>query len=127
LKYKHFIPAIFWFLGILVLLCLPGSAIPKYPWLAIIHADKWIHIFLFSILGILLNHPLRYSQYSSVQKKQWMIGVMTGCILYGITLEFVQKWWIPNRSFEIKDILADSLGCGLAYLHALWKGWQKGV
>lgn len=56
-----------------------------------------------------------------------MIWVMTGSILYGITMEFVQKEWIPNRSFEIKDILADGLGCGIAFLYALWKGWQKGV
>ena len=29
-------------------------------------------------------------------------------------MEFVQKYWIPNRSFELGDIVADSAGCLLA-------------
>lgn len=39
------------------------------------------------------------------------------CLAYGIAMEFVQKYFIPNRSFDIGDILADTVGCsiGLAY------------
>ncbi|MDB5210059.1 MAG: VanZ family protein, partial [Sediminibacterium sp.] len=40
---------------------------------------------------------------------------------YGTIMEFVQKYWIPNRSFEIADILADSTGSLLAYLASRWK------
>ena len=30
--------------------------------------------------------------------------------LYGIAMEFVQKYFIPNRSFDIGDIIADGVG-----------------
>ncbi len=123
---KHFIPAIFWFAGSMILLCLPGSTLPRYPWLALIHADKWIHIILFAILGILINLPLRNSGYPAAQRKRWLFWVMAGGILYGASMEFVQKWWIPNRSFEVMDIVSDSIGCLIAYGFALQKGWQKG-
>jgi VanZ family protein len=36
--------------------------------------------------------------------------------LYGIGMELVQKYLIPNRSFDLKDILADGLGCGIGLL-----------
>ena len=50
---KKLIPAIGWFIVSLILLCLPGSAIPKYPWLSAIYADKWVHIFMFGMLSFL--------------------------------------------------------------------------
>jgi len=34
---------------------------------------------------------------------------LSGCV-YGIAMEFVQKYWIPNRSFDIGDIIADTIG-----------------
>ena len=36
--------------------------------------------------------------------------------LYGIVMEFVQKFFIPNRSFDIGDIAADGVGCILGVL-----------
>ncbi len=31
-------------------------------------------------------------------------------------MELVQKYFIPNRSFDLKDILADGLGCVIGLL-----------
>jgi hypothetical protein len=31
-------------------------------------------------------------------------------------MEFVQKYWVPNRSFDVTDIIADGVGCFGAYL-----------
>jgi VanZ family protein len=36
--------------------------------------------------------------------------------IYGIVMELVQKFFIPNRSFDVKDILADGLGCAIGLL-----------
>jgi VanZ family protein len=36
--------------------------------------------------------------------------------IYGIAMEFVQKYFIPNRSFDLKDVLADGLGCSIGLL-----------
>jgi len=51
---------------------------------------------------------------------------MLGGIVYGTIMEFVQKYWIPNRSFEILDIAADSVGCLLAYLYSRRRFLQGG-
>jgi len=37
-------------------------------------------------------------------------------LIYGIAMELVQKYFIPNRSFDLKDILADGLGCAIGLL-----------
>ncbi len=120
---KRFTPAIAWFIFTVVLLCLPGSTIPKYPWLAVIHADKFVHITLFFILCFLFARPLR-SGYSIDQRKKWFLVILFGAIAYGTIMEFVQKYWIPNRSFELLDIAADSTGSLLAYLYSI-KKWLK--
>jgi hypothetical protein len=117
LRFQSFIPAILWFICSLILLCLPGSSIPKYPWLAMIHADKWIHISLFFILCCLFSYPFRKSDTSLVKRKNWFFLILVGGILYGTIMEFVQERWIPNRSFELLDIAADSVGCLLAFLY----------
>ena len=97
-----------WFIMSLILLCLPGSNIPKYPLLALIHADKWIHICLFFVLCALFCRAILH---------RFLFICLMG-VLYGVIMEFVQKYWVPNRSFEIMDIAADALGCVLAYVYA---------
>lgn len=32
------------------------------------------------------------------------------CIAYGIGMEYVQKYYVPNRSFDLGDIFADAAG-----------------
>ena len=108
---KKFIPAVIWFIISLILLCLPGSTIPKYPWLNAIYADKWVHIFLFGMLCFLFCYPVRVSSLNIYNKKKWFLYILLNGIAYGTIMEFVQKYWIPNRSFEIWDIVADSCGC----------------
>ena len=127
LRLHQFIPAIIWFFISLILLCLPGSTIPKYPWLALIHADKWIHIALFGILCFLCSFPLRSSTLSQQQKKKWFVLITLAGITYGTIMEFVQDQWIPNRSFELMDIAADSTGCALALFYSFRKFMRGGL
>ena len=123
----RFIPAITWFLLSLVLLCLPGSSIPKYPWLASIHADKWVHIAMFAILCYLWSYPFAKSSLPEKKKKNWFLLILVSSISYGIMMEFVQKYWIPNRSFEFGDIMADGLGSLLAYSYCRKKFLHEGL
>jgi len=46
--------------------------------------------------------------------------MIVGC-LYGILMELVQKYFIPFRSFDLGDILADGIGCFAGYLFAMKK------
>lgn len=114
--FSRFLPAIVFFILSLVLLCLPGSTIPKYPWLALVHADKWVHIGMFGLLCLLFSRPVQHSQLPAAGKRKWFLLIAIAGISYGITMEFVQKYWVANRSFEIWDIAADSAGCLISYL-----------
>lgn len=113
--------AIGWFLLSLVLLCLPGSSLPKYPWLAAIHADKWVHTGLFGILCVLLCWSVVSEKKDGKTLQKYCVLVTIGGICYGIIMEFVQKYWIANRSFELWDIVADSAGCILGYVYSIRK------
>lgn len=117
----RFLPAITWLILSLVLLCAPGSVIPKYPWLEQIYADKWVHIILFFVLCFLFSYPFRFSNNNSTFRRNWFLLILLCGMAYGTSMEFVQKYWIPNRSFEIWDIVADSIGCLLAYFYAVKK------
>lgn len=120
----RFIPAICWFILSLVLLCLPGSSLPRISWFAAIHADKLIHITLFGILCTLFAFPFHKSDQSAGQRKKWFLLILFGGIAYGTAMEFVQKYWVPNRSFEALDIAADSVGSLIAYFYSL-KKWSE--
>ena len=37
-------------------------------------------------------------------------------LVYGIAMEFVQQNFIPNRSFDVGDIIADGVGCVIGFL-----------
>jgi VanZ family protein len=126
---KHFVPAILWFVISVILLCLPGSSLPKNSWLTDIHADKWVHIGLFSMLCYLFARPLRKSGFSAGKRRNYFFLILVFGICYGTLMEFVQQNWIPNRSFELADIGADSAGCLLGYFFSRWKfsgeAWKK--
>ncbi len=113
--------AISWLIMVTVLLCIPGSSFPKKSWFVDIWIDKWAHIILFAIMVILWgmamgkNYPTSRSTLGSLI----LIGVCV--ILYGVGMELIQRFFIYNRSFEWKDILADSAGALMGVLI----GWVR--
>jgi VanZ family protein len=107
--FSLFLPAILWVIISTILLTLPGSAFPTKNWLAKIWFDKWVHIGLFTILVILFCRAVNKSKKRRNLSRDYMI-VTIAAILYGITMEFVQKYWIINRSFDGGDIIADIAG-----------------
>jgi VanZ family protein len=46
-------------------------------------------------------------------------------LAYGIGMEFVQKYFISNRGFEIKDMIADGIGCFIGVFFSLIKYIKK--
>lgn len=99
-----------WILGlILVLLCLPGSALPGNSFLDRIHFDKWVHVLLFGGLSLSWGAWV----YERFDANRWSVGlkaVRLGGVLLGVILEWVQMKWIPLRSWDDMDILADLVG-----------------
>ena len=102
--------AITWLIFISILFVLPGSAFPKENLFTRIHFDKWVHIGLFFILVYLWRSAYEGRQMGSV----FFLLVFSLC--YGVTVEFVQENWVPNRSFDIYDVLADLTGTVLGII-----------
>jgi VanZ family protein len=57
-----------------------------------------------------------YVSTSEGKKIRYFRQIAIYFFLYGIAMELVQKYFIPNRSFDLKDILADGLGCSIGLL-----------
>lgn len=107
---RFLLPALAWFVLITVLLTIPGNNLPAEDWLDKIYFDKWVHIGLFAILSFLLCWWWYKSQRPIAGWRNAFIYSIFTCIIYGIAMEFVQRYWVSNRSFDVYDIVADSVG-----------------
>ena len=52
----------------------------------------------------------------SGKKIRLFIYIALYSFLYGVIMEFIQKYFIPNRSFDLGDIAADGMGSGIGLL-----------
>ena len=120
-----FFPAIFWFIIITTLLCLPGTDLPKINWLDKIWIDKWVHIILFLLLVVSLCWGMlgKNSLKKSFQNIFRWVAILS--LIYGIIMEVVQHYFIPFRSFDIGDILADGVGSLLGYIFSIRRFIKK--
>jgi VanZ family protein len=121
LKVPDFFPAIVWLLACTVLLSLPGNMIGSGS--RIPYFDKWVHIGLFGMLGFLWMLPFLLYRPG---KRRGLVLVVSGLIVYGLLMEFFQLYFIPGRSFEIMDVMADTAGVLFALLFAA-TAWGKTV
>ena len=46
--------------------------------------------------------------------RRFFLIFVVACV-YGIGMEYMQKYLIPMRDFDLGDIIADLIGAGLAY------------
>ena len=107
--------AVSWTIIIFILLALPGSMLPHEKAFAIPQFDKLVHIGLFG--GFVFLWCLYYSRRNLAQEKLLLIffRIFIIAAIYGTGMEYVQKYFIPLRDFEVGDILADLIGASLAY------------
>jgi VanZ family protein len=111
---KSFLPAIAWLVIVTVLMLLPGSEFPQEKWFQKIWLDKWLHFGLFFTLVFLFQLPVIFRAPTSLLS--WRVGIMLTGVIYGIVIEFIQKFWVPGRTFDLGDIAFDGLGCIAAYV-----------
>ena len=110
-----FLPAFVWLIMTTILLVLPGSSFPKEDWLSKIWFDKWVHIGLFAIMTFLWCR-IRYPGFTGeLQRKKILYYVAIAVIAYGVAMEFIQQFFVANRSFDYGDIVADALGSYAGY------------
>jgi len=89
--------------------------LPKEQTFQVPNFDKLVHMSLFG--GFMLLWAMYYNRKKLIQKKLLVIFFRIFIIasLYGTATEFIQKYFIPSREFEIGDILADVVGAAIAY------------
>ena len=115
IPFKKFIPGIAWFFIVAILTLMPGNDVPKVGWLdSIPNFDKVVHAGLFGGLTFLFYLPYFKSSFSHQQKINYLIRITLAAIVWGITVEFIQKYFIPGRDFDLLDWAADSLGALIA-------------
>jgi hypothetical protein len=110
-----FLPGIAWFLFVLVLICLPGENIPEAGWLDNIDFDKMVHAALFGGIVFLFCRPFRKATLERGEKIHLFIKITLATCIWGIITEFIQKFFIPGRQFDLFDWTADSLGAIIAF------------
>ena len=116
---SKFLPGIIWFIIVLVLMCTPGNNLPDVDtWFQKLYLDKWIHIAAFGLLAYLFMVPLKKATLNTREKWHYFLRIALAASVWGLAIEFIQKYYIPNRSFDLLDWAADSLGALLALVLA---------
>lgn len=100
---------------IFFLLNLPGNNFDQTPgWLNQIGIDKFVHIVLFGSLAFSIFVFFENTNKAYLKTVRAKSIALIICILFGITMEYYQKYFVPTRGFEVKDMLADAVGALLA-------------
>jgi glycopeptide antibiotics resistance protein len=117
LKPGYFIPAIIWFIIANTLFLMPGKDVPTISFLDLIYFDQWVHAGLLGGLVFLTAYPFIKA---GISTKKMLIKISIIFILYGILIEFLQKYVAIDRDFDINDMIADTVGCVLGFIAANW-------
>lgn len=120
IPFKRFWPGIIWFVVLMVLICTPGNHLPSSKFLIEISFDKMVHVGVFAILAWLFYYPIAKTDWPKAVKHHYLIKICVSTIIWGLATELIQRYFIPNRSFDLADWLADSMGAVLAFAVVKW-------
>ena len=109
-----YIPII-WTLLILIAMCIPGRYIPSETGFKLPNFDKFVHMVLFGGFAFLWSLYLTKFRHPA---GRLLFGFFCFYLLangFGVAMEYVQKYWIPGRDYDLSDIIADMFGAGIGY------------
>ena len=88
--------------------------IPETPLSGITLIDKWTHIGLYTVLGMIVAHEY-FHNHKPVTPKRYVSWCMVTTIALGGGIELLQAYCTNgNRSGEWLDFIADIIGCTIA-------------
>tara|TARA_B110000037_G_scaffold222605_1_gene298273 strand:- start:2014 stop:2403 length:390 start_codon:yes stop_codon:yes gene_type:complete len=89
---------------------LPAQEIPK---VGVQNLDKFVHAFIYFILASFMLLGFVNLKHRSIFVKS--IPILLS-FFYGFLIEILQEYTTSTRLFEIFDILANGIGCMLAFI-----------
>ena len=110
MRITYFIPAFIWLITSVILLTLPANDLPHSTLFDLPNFDKLVHLGMFFLLTVLFCFPFLKLKSGISSATGTFYKVAFYVILYGIIMEFVQKFFTLGRSFDLIDILFDTLG-----------------
>jgi len=102
--------SILWTVVIFALCAMPGEYIPSQSWMDLLSVDKFVHTFIFFTLFTLIA----IFSFKIRLKTLYFYLYLLACMLYGVSLEWMQAVFFRNRSFDYHDMIANAIGCLLA-------------
>ncbi|MCF8429405.1 MAG: VanZ family protein [Bacteroidia bacterium] len=101
-----------------------GNNIPQFSFSNLIGIDKLAHMLLFGtetfLIAIASKKIYAYKSSFHTILPAFIIGTV-----FGIIIEILQATLFTNRSFDYLDMLANTIGCALAWLILTWKFNKK--
>jgi len=71
------------------------------------YGDKLMHGLLYGIMALLLNYGLKFKAYKFLGFNLQLGAII---VLVFATIEEISQYWIPSRTFDLGDLLADFVG-----------------
>jgi len=110
---------LFWVLAevllVFILLSLPSDNFSNHAkWFGDLPIDKIVHVLLFGSLSMSFFVHFERGNKPFLKTVRAKALILIFCILYGIAMEYYQKYYVPSRGFEVSDMLADAVGAILA-------------
>ena len=109
-----YIPLI-WTICVVIGCCLPGSMIPNEQGFKIPQFDKLVHVTMFGGFVFLWNLYLTNRSLALPRLLGLFFLFYMLSNIFGISMEIVQKYWIPGRDYDTYDIIADMFGAGIGF------------
>jgi len=118
----HNFKTILWTIVVVGVCVVPGNEIPSPPIINIPHLDKIVHAGLYFILTVFSVKSFSRQKLVPILNQKPYQSAFVYAVVLGVIVELVQHYFIPTRSGDILDALANSTGSLLAIL--ILKKWK---
>lgn len=113
---KLYVP-LAWSIVTQILLSIPGNLLEGTGMFHIPQLDKVAHVGLFGGLSLLWSLFLYYRKNAGIKT---FLLVTIAVSIYGVAIEYYQLYFIPMRSFDVYDIVADACGAICGFLATMF-------
>ena len=106
--WRYILPALLWAICVFIITIFPSRNLPEVE---VWQFDKVVHFCSYAGLTFLVANGLaKQYQYPRLRYLSKTYSLVAG-ILYGFIMESIQGVFLNDRSFEIMDLVANSVGC----------------